>query len=496
MSKIPHQTLIAIRHSTKHPIQSLLLVLGIALGVAMIVAVDIANSSASQAFALSTDSLVGKATHQITAAPTDLSTDLYSQLRRDLGLTQVAPTVTGLTLLEEANQLPLQLLGVDPFAEPPFRNYLGNGSGGLSFEALLALLVEPDTVLVTRGLGERYNLQPGDTLTLLTGNEAKSVRLVGLLEPADEISQRALDGMILSDISTAQEVLDKAGKLTTIDLILNDEAEVQPILDILPASAQLQPANLRNETLSQMTRAFELNLSALSLLALIVGMFLIYNTISFSVVQRRPVLGTLRCLGVTRREIFGLVLTEALVLSAVGALIGLGLGILLGRGLVGLVTQSINDLFFTLTVQNVSVSAFTLYKGLVAGLAAGLLAAFLPALEATTVPPSNALKRSVEESRIQRLVPWLMGTGLFLITAGWLLLNLASKNLVLSFTALFTILIGSALLTPMITRLLMVLVRPVTHFTLGLIGNMAPRDINRSLSRTSVTVGGHGYHWG
>jgi putative ABC transport system permease protein len=81
-----------------------------------------------------------------------------------------------------------------------------------------------------------------------------------------------------------------------------------------------------------------------------------------------------------------------------------------------------------------------------------------------------------------------MGIGLFLIAAGWLLLNLASNNLVLSFTALFTILIGSALLTPMITRLLMSLLRPVTHLTLGLIGNMAPRDINRSLSRTSVTV--------
>ena len=78
---------------------------------------------------------------------------------------------------------------------------------------------------------------------------------------------------------------------------------------MLPPNAQLRQASLRNETLNQMTKAFELNLSALSLLALIVGMFLIYNTISFSIVQRRAVLGTLRCLGVTRREIFGLVLT-------------------------------------------------------------------------------------------------------------------------------------------------------------------------------------------
>ena len=483
-----HLALIALRHSTKHPIQSLLLVLGIALGVAMIVAIDLANSSASQAFALSTDSIVGKATHQIVGVPGDLPSSLYRQMRVELGLTDVAPTVTGLVLLQEANDLPLQILGIDPFAEPPFRNYLGDGAGGLSFEALLSLLIEPDTILLSKSLGERYNLSPGDTLTLLTGDQAKTVKLVGLLQPSDNLSQSALDGLVLVDISTAQEILNMVGRLSTIDLILPNNSNIQPILDILPPNAQLQQATLRNETLNQMTAAFELNLSALSLLALIVGMFLIYNTISFSVVQRRPILGTLRCLGITRREIFGLVLAEALILSALGALIGLGLGVILGRGLVSLVTQTINDLFFTLTVQSVSVSPLTLYKGLVAGLVAGLLAAFVPALEATTVPPSNALKRSIEEARIQRLIPGLTAAGFILIVAGWGLLNIASQSLGLSFTALFTILIGAALLTPMITKLFMWLLRPVTYRLLGIIGTMASRDITRSLSRTSVTI--------
>jgi putative ABC transport system permease protein len=488
MKKPSPFTLLALRHSTKHPIQSLLLILGVALGVAMIVAIDLANGSASQAFALSTDSIAGKATHQIVAAPGDLPSSLYEQLRVELGLTDVAPIVTGLVLLKEADDLPLQLLGVDPFAESPFRNYLGNGSGQLSFEALLSLLIEPNTVLLPQALGEQYHLTPGDTLTLLAGGQTQTVKLVGLLQPGDELSQRALNGLILGDISTAQELLDMVGRLSHIDLILPLDADSQPILDLLPPNARLQQATLRNETLNQMTAAFELNLSALSLLALIVGMFLIYNTISFSVVQRRPILGTLRCLGVTRREIFGLVLTEALVLSALGAVIGLGLGVILGRGLVGLVTQTINDLFFTLTVQSVSLSPLTLYKGLVAGLAAGLLAAFVPALEATTVPPNSALKRSVEEARMQRLIPGLTGVGLIMMLAGWLLLNVASRSLTLSFTALFIILIGSALLTPLMTKLLMGLLHTLTYRTFGIIGTMAPRDIIRSLSRTSVTI--------
>src|SRR5919204_372386 len=140
--------------------------------------------------------------------------------------------------------------------------------------------------------------------------------------------------------------------VVSIDLA-NDSARrafalsTDTIAAILPPGAQLTRPALRTQAIEQMTAAFELNLSALSLLALIVGMFLIYNTITFSVVQRRSLIGTLRCLGVTRGQVFALVLAEALVVGLVGALLGLALGLALGRGLVALVTRTINDLYFT-----------------------------------------------------------------------------------------------------------------------------------------------------
>ena len=100
-----------------------------------------------------------------------------------------------------------------------------------------------------------------------------------------------------------------------------------------------------------MTAAFRLNLTALSLLALVVGMFLIYNSMTFSVIQRRPLFGTLRCLGVTRGEIARMVLSEAVIVGAVGSALGLALGVLLGQGAVRLVTQTINDLYYVVTVR-------------------------------------------------------------------------------------------------------------------------------------------------
>jgi putative ABC transport system permease protein len=236
-----------------------------------------------------------------------------------------------------------------------------------------------------------------------------------------------------------------------------------------------------------MTAAFELNLTALSLLALVVGMFLIYNTVTFSVVQRRPVLGSLRALGMTRREIFALILVEAGVLGALGTLAGLALGLVLGRGAVQLVTRTVNDLFFVVAVREMETSALTLVKGAVIGMGAALMGAGLPALEATSVPPAGALQRSNVEERARRALPWLSTAAVALLGAGGLLL-IPEGHLLISFGGLFAIIIGSALLAPLLTLGLMTAVRALLGERAGVVERMAPRYVVRSLSRSSVAV--------
>ena len=160
--------------------------------------------------------------------------------------------------------------------------------------------------------------------------------VAGLLHPNDALSRRALSGLVLADIATAQELTGRIGRLDHIDLILppGDKAVVAAVTRLLPPDAQLVAASTRAGAVDQMTAAFRTNLTALSLLALLVGMFLIYNSMTFSVVQRRPLFGTLRCLGVTRGEIGRLVLGEALIVGCVGSALGLVLGVLLGQGAV------------------------------------------------------------------------------------------------------------------------------------------------------------------
>jgi putative ABC transport system permease protein len=405
-----------------------------------------------------------------------------------LGLRQVAPVVTGRVRLKNADNAYMQLMGIDPAAELSFTNSLGEKDEQTSLGALAHLLLTRDGVALSQTLSDEYKLAIGDTLTVVANSRHKRVRLAVLLETEDDVSRRALEGMIISDIGTAQIVLDKVGRLDYIDLALPPEADVQPIIDRLPPDARLQPAYLRTQTIRQMIESFELSLSIASLLVLMAGMFLIYNTVSFSVVQRRPIWGILRCVGVTRREIFESVLLEALALGVIGSFIGVGLGLVLGRELIGSVSSTIGE-FYRLTAQrSIGLSPLMFYKGMVAGLVASLLAAFVPALEATTSPPHSTLQRSAQESRVRRVIPALTIAGGSLLVVGWLLLRYSTSSIGLSFGVLFVFLIGFVLLTPILTRFLMAVFRPITAWGLGIIGGMAPRDIDRALSRTSVAI--------
>jgi len=482
----------AWRHAWRRPLQSFFLVVGVAIGVAMIVAIDLANGSADRAFQLGTETVTGKATHQITGGPGGLDEALYARVRADAAYRVSAPVVESYVVADALDGQPMRLLGVDPFAEAPFRSYLGPGdqAQGPAANYLSELMVQPNTVLLSTEVAARYGLAVGDMLTVRHGANRIDLTIVGLLAPSDDLSRRALDGLLATDIATAQEVLGKVGRIDRIDLIVpagvEGEAILQRVGAVLPPSARSDPTAARAGAVGEMTAAFQLNLTALSLLALVVGMFLIYNTVTFSVVQRRPVLGSLRALGMTRREIFGMILLEAMLLGAVGTLLGLGLGVLLGRGAVQLVTQTVNDLFFVVSVREIEIPTFTLVKGAVIGLAAAAIGAAFPAWEATSVPPAGALKRSNVEERTRRALPWLSlaGVGFLAIGAG---LMLPEWNLVITFAGLFAVVIGVALLTPVLTLWGMALVERLVRGR-GVILRMAPRTVTRSLSRIAVAV--------
>ena len=257
-------------------------------------------------FDLSTDTIAGKATHQIVGGPAGLDETIYARLRV-AGRRQCAGRI-GLHHLPQLGSRPIELLGIDPFAEEPFRSYLaaersGSADNPAGIGQLVTFLTRPGALLISEGLAEDYNLSLGDTVEISAAGRPSTGFIAGLLRPDDRLARRALEGIVLADIATAQETLGQAGRLSHIDLIVPaDGSGLDAIRALLPEDARVIPVSARTGAVEQMTAAFRTNLTALSLLALVVGMFLIYNTMTFSVVQRRPLFGSLRCLGVTRRR--------------------------------------------------------------------------------------------------------------------------------------------------------------------------------------------------
>lgn len=481
------------RYIDRRLVQSLLFIAGVALGVAVGVAIDLANGAASRAFALSVNSVTGRATHQIVGSAGSVPTGLYRALRVEAGMRASAPVIESTVRAESLGGRTFRLLGVDPFAEGPFRTYLtadmlaeAGPDGGAG---ILAFLTEPGAVLISRAVAEQAGLAPGDTLTLRTRTRgAAVVTVAGFLSPAHEGSAGAVNDLMVADIATAQEISGRPGELTRIDLILGSDAERAAVEALLPPGVALVSTAASSSALAQMTDAFELNLRALSLLALLVGVFLIYNTVTFSVVQRRPIIGILRAVGTTRRQIFALILAEAVLLGFVGTVIGLGLGIVLGRSTVGLVAQTVNDLYFRVQVEQVMVPASVLVRGFVIGMGVSVLAAVLPSLEATRTEPAGVMRRSDMERTTRRLLPVVTLGAAALVGVGALVLQIDTRHLEVSFGGLFMVLVGGALLTPAALVVLMRVIGPGMARGFGVLGRMAPRAITRSLSRTSVAV--------
>ena len=465
------------RHLLRHRWQSTLSVLGIALGVAVVMAVELSNQSANRAFELSMEEITGRSSHHISAATGSLDESLYRDLRLVQGIRSSAPVIEGrVAILGEQ----FTLLGLDPIAEQPFRPLLPSiGDSGVR-----TLLIRPDAVILPLSSAHRLGIEPGQWIDLEVAGRPVKMEVVGLAGEADNL---ALDGLVLADIATAQTLLKRKGELDRIDLMLK-QGDAEALAAWLPEGARLETAGRRSAAIAQMSAAFQTNLFAMSLLALLVGGFLIYNAMTFSVLQRRSLLGMLRLLGVSRREIFVQVMVEALLIGSAGTLLGILLGYLLAQGLVTLVARTINDLYFTLRVTELSVTTLAIAKGFLLGLTATLAGASLPAFEAARTTPVAASRRSVIEQQAHRMLPWLVATGVLLATAGMLLLLVPSHSLAIGFSALFLLIIGYCLLIPAaVVSMARVLRWPLIR-AVDFIGRLAVRGISATLSRTGLAV--------
>jgi putative ABC transport system permease protein len=474
-TRLPWQA--SLRFYRQHPLQLALTLFGIALGAAVIVAVSLATRAAALSFERSLDALAGPMTHELRARQGALDETLYRDLRVDRGLRSALPLIT---LRLARGDEHIELVGTDPLAFTG--GFAAASAPTMASDRLGELMTAEDAVLAPATLLERIGASGGRAFDVRAGDRTVTLRPVATydVEPGDWFGD-----VLLADIATVQHLAHRRGEIDSIQLRLtNDEAEA--LGSALPPSVELRAFDAQRQTFDAMTGAFRTNLVAMSLLAVLVGAFLAYNTMTFAVVQRTGTFAILRMLGATPRQLFGRLLLEAAVLGSIGAVLGLVLGLFLGQSLLALVARTVSDLFVSIDAVRPDVEPLRLLGALVLTVGAVLLATLAPARDAARTAPVSLERQSTEGDRAAGAA--LLAPGLLLCLACPLILALSGRSLVAAFTALFALVAGYALLCPGVLR---VLLRGLEYLASrsGSIGlRLAVRGVGSALPRTGPAL--------
>ena len=519
-----------VRRMAHEPVRTVTTVAGIALGIAVVIAIQLTNASSVRGFETALDTVSGRASIEITGAG-GIDETLLPDLAwlREFGAASpviegdmaIVTGEAGTTRARRAEAV--KVLGVDILRDTTVRDYavaaydapstprpggpsVGSDSGQpLTTQAFLELLTSPQSIVITEKLALRRGYSLGSEVRLLAGDRVNTYIVRALLE--DKGPARVMDGsFVLMDIAAAQFAFARLGRIDRIDVQIAHEAGA---LDTskAPTSAELEaaesaiaarlPAGLtaakpsrRGRQVEKMLSAFHLNLTALSWVALVVGLFLVYNTATVAVLARREEVGMLRALGVTRRQVLGLFLGEAALMGLVGTLVGVGLGRLLANLAVGVTGSTVSTLYIATAAAPPALSMAHVALALAIGLPLSLLAAVVPALEASRVPPTAAMRGSDQlASRVRLDAATFVVPGVVLAAAAGLAqLGPVGGRPLFAYASAFAIIIGASLLVPAIIFVTArLLARPLSAL-LGVTGQLAHAHFTAAIPRLSISI--------
>lgn len=404
-----------LRSMLRHKLPAAAAVLGIALGVAVMLAIRLANRSITDTFRTAVDSVSGAASLSIVGEAGRFDERKLARLEwlRDYGT--ASPVIEGYAMLLEPGDPRLSadrvgwprgeilhLLGIDVLVDRPIREYrllrTSQEDREPTTEEFLRLVVDPNAVVVTERFARRKGLSIGDRIALAFGSNRKDLVIRGLL--LDEGPARTLDGnFAIMDIAAAQWAFGRMGYIDRVDLRLKADIDAaaaeRAIAARLPPGLRVEPpdqASSRNET---MIAAFHFNLAALSGIALLVGLFLIYNTASIGVAARREEIGILQAVGAGRPTVLALVLGETVLVWGAGFALGILLARWLARGAVGATARTV-ETFYLAEVAEASARQLSLTRGeillaVLITLPLALAAAFWPAWRAASIRPIEVI---------------------------------------------------------------------------------------------------------
>ena len=486
---------------------------GIALGVGVVIAIQLTNQSSVRGFETALETVAGKAAVEVVGVGGIDETLLPGVgWLREFGA--ASPVIEGEMALVQGDARmvrraeALRVLGVDILRDLTLRDYMvgsavtasgdvvADDDGEITPQRFLELLTSAQSVVITEKLARRRGYTVGSEIRLMAGDRVNTYVVRGLLK--DEGPARVMDGsFVLMDIAAAQLAFARLGRIDRIDVQLSGspdsdaiEAAVSAIDARLPAGLTAQRPSRRGQQVERMLAAFHTNLTAMSWVALVVGLFLVYNTVTISVIARRDEIGTLRALGVTRGQVLALFLGEAAVLGIAGSILGIGLGRLLADAAVGLTSATVSTLYIATAAATPALTWPLVALAFTIGFPLALIAAWLPAREASAVSPTAAMRGHDQLATRVRLRPSALVLPALVLAAaaGLALLGPVNGRPLFGYLSSFVTIIGAALCVPAVVFGLARLVRAPLRRVLGVEGLLAHANLTAAIPRLSISI--------
>ncbi|HET8761326.1 MAG TPA: FtsX-like permease family protein [Nitrospiria bacterium] len=477
----------AFRHLRHAALRTALTVSGLALGVALYVAIRLCNASVDASFRDTVAGLSGAATLEVIGGEDGVDEDLFDAVARTPGVVAAAPVIIRHVALDDRTSL--IVLGVDLLSDGPFRSYETIGSA----DPLDAWVLDPTAVLLTARVAAARGLRPGETLTVLDRDRPITLKVVGVT--ADQRLSRAWGGAVaVMDIAAAQWTFDRVGRLDRIDVLTTpDEADAvhARLVAALPPRLVVQRPDRQVAHAQQVVRSFQVNLTALSAIALFVGLFLIYNTMTHALLRRRAEVGLLRALGVSRSRLFGALVVEAGVFGVVGGAVGVPLGWVLARAAVGTVSATVETLYGAGPAQPVVLTASLALEGLSLGCVVAVAASLVPIAEALTTVPREVLHAGWVQRRRRIRAGRLAAIGLGWIVLAWALAQAGpiAGVPVFGYGAALCLVLAGVFAMPLLTVGLGRVVRPLAMRMGWVEAQLAAGALGAAPGRTAVAAG-------
>jgi putative ABC transport system permease protein len=478
-----------LRPLLQEPVRAILTVLAVTLGVAVVLAIDLAGAAATGSFRASMETLAGDDDLEVIASGgvPEAVVGTIATLPYSI---RVSPRIEDSAVIADTQQT-IPLIGLDLVSEANSERsgvIFGSSSSdsSASSEDARWYLQSTDAIWVGASLGRK----PGDKLRLLLNDQVREYTVRGVY-PDSSGSESA----IVMDLAAAQRALNRFGRVDRILLKVPEtpslEDWLQRVRVALPAGVEVRAAGTGTNENRRMLAAFRWNLRLLSYIALIVGAFLIYNTISVSVVRRRPETGITRALGASRGAVLAAFIGEAAFFGVAGAALGLPVGRVMASFAVKLMSATVESLYVSSRPGAIALTAWTVVLAFVIGVGVSILSAYSPAREASLVSPVEAMARGRREymARVHKSRDLWLALFVAIAAAAASQVPAIEGKPVFGYLAAVLLVVASALAIPAFTDALLSGSSRWLGKILGVEALLASQSLSASLRRSSVLVG-------